>query len=295
MVSGEAKLYSMTGYGTSEEEVDGCRVIAEIKALNSRYLEPKFRLPRGFEHMENVLRKSLREKVSRGKIDVWIYIKTDEKFELESLMKYIKLYGDFLGKVKNELGLEFSPVLSDVLAMKNLVGSERVEYSDVIPEAKIVDVFEAALEAFEHSRLTDGLQSRLEIENYVSRIYETIERMQKSIQDVVNNYKDQLRSRIKELIGEGYDETRIIMEAGIYAAKVDIDEELSRLGAHAGRLQSVLRSGSPCGKELDFIVQEMMREINTIGSKVQDSIISNEVIDTKVLIEKIKEQVRNIE
>lgn len=295
MVSRRTKLYSMTGYGTSESVADGCRVVAEIKALNSRYLEPKFRLPRGFEYMENVLRKSLRGKVSRGKIDVWIYIKTDESFELENLMRYIKIYGKFLSRVKKEMGIDFSPILSDVLAIKNLIGIERLEYSAVISEAKIIEVFEDALKAFEHSRLVDGIQSRIEIENCIAEIKKTIGRMEKNIHNVIENYKNQLSSRIKDLIGEGYDETRIIMEAGIYATKVDIDEELSRLKAHADRLNSVLGSGSPCGKELDFIVQEMMREINTIGSKVQDSLISNAVIDTKVIIEKIKEQVRNIE
>lgn len=294
-MSGKTNLYSMTGYGTNEGEVDGYKVIAEIKALNSRYLEPKFRLPRGFEYMENTLRKSLKEKVFRGKIDVWIYIQTEEEYELENLLKYIRIYNDFIGRVKREVGVEFTPLLSDVLILKNLVDSNRVEYIKMIPENVIINVFEGALKAFEHSRLIDGLQSRSEIESCIEKINETIRRMGKRIGDVIRQYKNQLASRIKELVGEGYDETRIIMEAGIYATKVDIDEELSRLSAHLERLGSVLDGGSPCGKELDFIVQEMMREVNTIGSKVQDSSISNDVIDTKVFIEKIKEQVRNIE
>jgi uncharacterized protein (TIGR00255 family) len=179
--------------------------------------------------------------------------------------------------------------------MRTLVNPYEDMMYEEIPEDKIEEIFLNTVQAFQESRHVEGENTKKEILSYLEVIRTSLDQIFTVYPPVVEKYKAQLKERIQELIGNKIDETRIMIEVGIFANKVDISEELSRIEGHIKKMTALIHSDEACGRELDFIIQELNREINTIGSKVPEYCVSEEVVNMKSCLEKIKEQVRNIE
>ena len=288
-------MYSMTGYASKVYELENFTLQIDIRSLNSRYLDIRFRLPYALEVLEERLRKMLKSLVKRGKVDVSLKLKAHEQFELESLRTLIEKYYSVLKRMQDEMDVHFQVTLSEILTLKSLINPEEETFYREIPVVEIENVFSDTLQAYQESRLREGELTKEEILHHIEFLEESLERVSTGYPAVVEKFKLQLRERIQELIDNTLDENRVMTEVGIFANKIDISEEVSRIRGHIGKMRGCVFSGESCGKELDFVIQELNREINTIGSKVPDYAVAEEVVNMKTCLEKIKEQVRNIE
>ena len=285
----------MTGYALKTADYEDYAVHCEIKSLNNKFLEIKFRLPPYIPELENTLRKILKASVKRGKVEVFIRIEAKERAELEIIKSLLRKYSSIVRGIEEDTDLHFQASVSDLLAMRNILGQhEEYTYCD-LPAERIISLFEETLSAFNESRYTEGENTKNDISSYIDDINRSLRTVEGACPSVVERYKAQIRERIVELLDSKVDETRMMMEVGIFASKVDISEEVSRIKGHMERVKELIENEDACGRELDFIVQELLREINTIGSKVPDYAVSGEVVNMKTALEKIKEQVRNIE
>lgn len=289
---------SMTGYGHAQVQFENMDITVEIKAVNHRYFELSVKSPRAYGFLEDKISAALKKRVSRGKIEV--YVSTVNLRESDTLIELNKEYADAyiaaLGELKNAYGLE-----DDISVMKVAHNSEvfkitQKQIDEELITSRVLSVLDTAADKFiamrkvEGERLCEDVLSRIEtIRNYVSFIEE-------KSPETVRAYRERLEQKIKELIGDvQVDEQRILAETAIYADKVAVAEETVRLRSHLKQVEELLAKNEPIGRKLDFIVQEMNREANTTGSKSQDIEITNAVVDIKAEIEKIREQIQNLE
>ncbi len=291
----EHKVYSMTGFASKDYHWEEYSVSVSIKSLNSRYLEVRFRLPAALEIFEERMRKILKGYVSRGKVDVYVKVTAHEKIGLALIKSMIERYLGMLKKIEDETHTNFQISLNDLLSLKNMINPNEEPLREQLPVERIEEAFRDTIEMFQESRRVEGENTKKEIGEYIHAIKSSISEIERQCPALIEKYRDQLREKIAELVSNGVDETRVMMEVGIFASKMDISEEIVRIKSHVHRLNEKLHSGGTCGRELDFIVQELTREINTIGSKVPDYSVSEQVVSVKSNLDKIKEQVRNIE
>lgn len=285
----------MTGYVSKSFEFDDFSIFIEIKSLNSKFLEIKFNLPVYIEHMENRLRQILKNYVKRGKVDVFVMVTAKEQMEYRLLRALIDKYHTIVRRIEADTGYSFQVSLSDLLSLRAIFSTPDESFSITIPEEKFEKNFKETVESFQRFRLREGDITKSEIMGYIEMIENSLNRIELSYPSVIVKYQQQLRNKIRELIDAKVDETRLIMEACIFANKVDVSEEISRMRGHLSNMKSILETDGSCGRELDFITQEVHREINTLGAKVPDYAVSEQVVLIKTNLEKIKEQVRNIE
>ena len=289
---------SMTGYGRGQGEGAGLSFTVELKSVNSRYLEFSCRLPRGYLFLEDKLKSYTAERVSRGKVEMYVTVEsgTDDEITVE----LNETYADAYIKALNLLAEKYS-IPSNVSAASFIGNSEmfKVVKTEVDEEA----VTEAALAACKNAidnfiamREVEGNKLREDVLSRVAVILEKVSFVEEKSPETVEAYRVKLENKIKELLnGAAYDEARVITETAIYADKVAVAEETVRLRSHIAQLTDMLEKGGAVGRKLDFIVQEMNRETNTIGSKAQNIEIAQTVVDIKSEIEKIREQIQNIE
>ncbi len=289
---------SMTGYGRGQGEGAGLSFTVELKSVNSRYLEFSCRLPRGYLFLEDKLKSYTAERVSRGKVEMYVTVEsgTDDEITVE----LNETYADAYIKALNLLAEKYS-IPSNVSAASFIGNSEmfKVVKTEVDEEA----VTEAALSACKNAidnfiamREVEGNKLREDVLSRVAVILEKVSFVEEKSPETVEAYRVKLENKIKELLnGAAYDEARVITETAIYADKVAVAEETVRLRSHIAQLTDMLEKGGAVGRKLDFIVQEMNRETNTIGSKAQNIEIAQTVVDIKSEIEKIREQIQNIE
>jgi len=288
-------MYSMTGYASKLFELDYYTVEIDIKSLNSKFLDLRFRLPYSLEYLENRLRKLLKKHVQRGKVDIFFKLTANEQLELKTIKSMIDKYYGIIKKIQDESNAQFQVSLSEIFSMRTLINPYEDMMYEEIPEDKIEEIFLDTVQAFQESRHVEGENTKKEILSYLEVISTSLDQIFAVYPPIVEKYKAQLKEKIQELIGNKIDETRIMIEVGIFANKVDISEELSRIEGHIKKMTALIHSDEAYGRELDFIIQELNREINTIGSKVPEYCVSEEVVNMKSCLEKIKEQVRNIE
>ena len=293
-------IKSMTGFGRSEY-TDGKRsIIVEIKSVNHRYSDISFKMPRRYSFAEDRLKSSVKDIARRGKIDVSIMVENitedDTNVRLNTMVarQYYDNLKDLQEKfnLSGDITLQFLATLPDVLkAVPDLEDEEAIYNSLQIP------VLEAARKLNE-MRILEGAKLAEDIIRRGDYIRGHVKEIEKRSPEVTKSYAEKLKERIKELIGSNVTlpEDRILVEAAIFADKCSITEELVRLDSHIIQLNNIIsKSNQPDGKKLDFLVQEMNREANTIGSKANDLEITNKVLEIKSEIEKIREQVQNIE
>jgi uncharacterized protein (TIGR00255 family) len=286
---------SMTGYAALNFDYKEYTLYIEIRSLNNKFLEIRFRLPLYLEYLEDRLRRILKRDIKRGKVDVTVKVGAKEQMERRMLQEMVSKYGRILEEVQDESQVKLDVSLSDMLSLRYLFNEADALAAVEVDEKDFENGFIRTIEVFKESRRREGEMTKAEIQSYIDDINEIIQRIESLSPAVVETYRNQLKEKIQELIGSQIDETRLMMEVAVFANKADISEELSRVKNHVAKMEETLESDEACGRELDFISQEINREINTIGAKVPDYSISECAVQIKAALEKIKEQVRNIE
>lgn len=291
-------IRSMTGYGRFEGEIDGRKVVFEIKSVNHRFMELQCRTPRGYGFIEETIKTVVNRNVTRGKVDVFVSIEADDKVEAEV-------------SINNSLASGYVKALRELRDRYDLADDISVSavarYSDIFTvrkppenEEQLCAVVERAgneaLAQFVAMREREGEKLRDDVLGRCDTIIGIVEQIEERSPAVVEEYRSRLYARLSEVLGDTTIEPqRILTEAAIFADKTAVDEETVRLRSHIDQLRTMLSGSDPVGRKLDFIVQEMNREANTIGSKVSDAQLAHKVVDIKSEIEKIREQIQNIE
>lgn len=289
---------SMTGYGRSFYECKDRNFTIEIRSVNHRYLDLNIKMPRSLTSLEDKIRKKLQKKISRGKIDIYI---TQTVLETESAKAvFNKNLGDSIVKCLKEMKVRYEieePLsLSLISRFPDIITIEQKDEDfDEIWE-KLQIPLQEAIDVLLSMRLKEGIKLKEDIQNKCLFIDKLVGKIGEKSQLVVEQYRVKLNDRIKELMGDNsVDESRLAMEVAIFSDKACIDEEIVRLKSHILQLKESLNTDEPVGRKMDFIVQEMNREANTIASKANDADIIHFVLDIKNNVEKIREQVQNIQ
>lgn len=289
---------SMTGYGRAQKIIGGRDILVEIRSVNHRYYEYSSRIPRAYGYIDEKLKALLKTSVSRGKVEVAVTINNIEAKESEiSINKAVAVgYISALRSVSDELGLKDDLVLSKLIKLPEIFVVQKAPDNQEEIWADVSEVASEALQKFVEMRQTEGGKLESDIISKADYILKMVEQVEELSPVTVENYRSRLYQKISEVLeGKEIDEQRILTESAIFAEKIAVDEETVRLHSHISQLKNMFCSDEPIGRKLDFIVQEMNREVNTIGSKAQDLNITRLVVDMKAEIEKIREQIQNIE
>ena len=291
-------IKSMTGYGKSEQTIDSLNVTVEIKSVNHRYFEFSARVPREYGFLEEKLKKYCNSLITRGKVECYVSVEDLEEREMEvnvnetlaaGYVKALKELSERFG-LKDDISAVTLSRYPDVITLHNASEDEERIWNAV------KTVAETAVSKFIEMRETEGSKLRGDILSRADYIIECVEFIEGRSPETVREYNEKLKQRMKELLGDAaVDEQRLLNEAAIYADKIAVDEETVRLRSHISQLREFMNSSEAIGRKLDFLVQEINREANTIGSKAQDVDIAKKVIAIKAEVEKIREQVQNIE
>ena len=291
-------IRSMTGYGRSQQTLDGREILVEIKSVNHRYFEFSARVPRAYGYLEEKLKSFLQGKVSRGKIEMGVTIYNIEGKDalIEVNSSIAKGYVDALRKANESLMLKDDITLSNLIRLPDIFNviknteDEEVIWNDVKIAA------EEALNNFVSMRETEGLKMREDVEQRLDYIEQLVGKVEERSPMVTDAYRERLYNKLAEILNDKkIDEQRILTEAAIFSEKTAVDEETVRLKSHINQFRNLLEINEPVGRKLDFLIQEFNRESNTIGSKAQDVEITKIVVELKSEIEKIREQIQNIE
>lgn len=291
-------IRSMTGYGSAEEVINGRSIRVEIKSVNHRYFEYSARVPRSCGFVEERMKRLLSGVISRGKVDVGVTIQTvdgiDEEININR--EVVKNYVEALRSVKNEFDLADDLSLSSIAKLPDVFTVVKAETDEEALWKDIESVAKRALDSFVEGREAEGERLKADVLLKVAAIEEKVSFVESRSPETVKEYRARLLDKMHEVLeNTQIDEGRILQEAAIYADKVAVDEETVRLRSHMKELRKTLDKSEPIGKSLDFRIQEVNRETNTIGSKCSDAAIADTVIEMKNTIEKIREQIQNIE
>lgn len=291
-------IKSMTGYGKSEQTIDSLNVTVEIKSVNHRYFEFSARVPREYGFLEEKLKKYCNSLITRGKVECYVSVEDLEEREMEvnvnetlaaGYVKALKELSERFG-LKDDISAVTLSRYPDVITLHKASEDEERIWNAV------KTVAETAVSKFIEMRETEGSKLRGDILSRADYIIECVEFIEGRSPETVREYNEKLKQRMKELLGDAaVDEQRLLNEAAIYADKIAVDEETVRLRSHISQLREFMNSSEAIGRKLDFLVQEINREANTLGSKAQDVDIAKKVIAIKAEVEKIREQVQNIE
>ncbi len=288
----------MTGYGRAQKILNGRDILVEIRSVNHRYYEYSSRVPRTYSYIDEKLKALLKTSVSRGKVEVSVTINNIEAKESEiSINKAVaEGYINALRSVSDELGLKDDLVLSKLIKLPEIFVVQKSPDNQEQIWADVAEVADDALSKFVEMRSTEGEKLKSDIIMKADLILSMVAQVEEISPQTVENYRHRLYQKLSEILeNKDIDEQRILTESAVFAEKIAVDEETVRLRSHISQLKDMFDSDEPIGRKLDFIVQEMNREVNTIGSKAQDLSITKIVVDMKAEIEKIREQIQNIE
>lgn len=291
-------IRSMTGYGRDQQLLHGRSITVEIRSVNHRYFEFSCRAPRGCAFLEDRLKRSLQSAISRGKVEVSLTLQTIESRHTSVAVDHA-LAGQYLTALR-ALGEEYSLpddlTLSSVARLPDVFTLCRGEEDEEELAADVLQVLQNALDRFVAMREAEGERLRADVLSRVVTMEEHLSFVEERSPQTVMEYRARLTAKLTELLnGAVPDEARILTEAAIVADRLAVDEETVRLRSHFAQLRRIMESTEPVGRKLDFLVQEMNRETNTIGSKCSDTAIAGHVVEMKSEIEKIREQIQNIE
>ncbi len=292
------KLKSMTGFGRAEVSNDQYRLSVEVKSVNSRFLDLSIKMPKKFNALEANIRNTVKEYISRGKVDLFItYESFSEKGKALRLdLPLAKEYLESMRTLVNALGVEDNVKVTNLAALPDvLVLSEESEDDEALWES-LKPSLVGALERFSETRVMEGENLQKDLLGKLAEMEAIVNRIDERSPEITAAYETRLRAKVSELLeGTGIDEARIVQEVTIYSDKICTDEERVRLHSHIKNMRTKLQNGGLVGRELDFVAQEMNREANTTLSKANDLIVSEDAIGLKTLIEKIREQIQNLE
>ena len=289
---------SMTGFGRALVSKDSKDILVEIRSVNHRYYEFNARVPRAYSYIEPKLKEFLNGSIARGKVEVSVSVYHTEGADVNVKVNesVAKAYIDALRGSKDMFSLEDNIRLTDLMRIPDVfVVSKAMEDEDEVWE-EIKEVTEIALDNFLKMRQVEGETIKNNILTKLDTIEETVYEIEKREPELVEEYRTRLYEKLKEVLGKTeIDESRILTEAAIFADKTAVDEEMVRLHSHLAQFRTKLNSDKPVGRELDFLMQEMNREANTTGSKISDIAVTNLVVSIKSELEKVREQIQNIE
>lgn len=289
---------SMTGYGRGAAQTGGHDVTVEIKSVNHRFFEFSARVPRGYGYLEEKLKKFVGARVARGKVEVNVTVAAvgEGPMRVEVNEELVRGYVQALRSLcdplmlRDDLTLSNIARLPDVFSVRRCEEDEEAVWQDVLPAAQ------EALDRFVSMREQEGERLRGDLLEKADSIEQRVAFVEERSPETVRLYRERLYQKMKELLeNRSVDEQRLLLEAGLYADRVSVDEETVRLRSHLTQFRQILNAPEAVGRKLDFLVQEMNRETNTIGSKAQDASVANVVVEMKSEIEKIREQIQNIE
>ncbi len=291
-------LKSMTGFGRMQEVINNREISVEIRSVNHRYYEYNSRVPRAYGYLDEKLKGFLNGRVSRGKIEVSVSIFNQEGTDaaIEINHSIADGYVSALRSVSGELNLKDDLALSSIMRLPDIFNVVKTTEDEEVIWQDVKTVASKALDKFVCMRETEGRKMYEDISSRLDFIEDVVGEVEKRSPIVTELYREKLYSKIKELIGDrNIDDSRVLTEVAVFSEKTAVDEETVRLRSHIAQYRSLLKSDGPIGRKLDFLTQEMNREVNTIGSKGQDLEITKMVVDLKSEIEKIREQIQNIE
>lgn len=293
-----AMIRSMTGYGRHEETIAGMDITVEIKSVNHRYYEFSARITRGYGFLEEKIKSYLQSRISRGKVDVYVGIETVDAVSAEIIVNHSLAQGYVTAlqelaerySIRNDISVNTLSRYPDIFTVHKAAEDEDAVWD------KVRQVLENAADKFVAMREAEGGRLKNDVEQRMQTLLEYVEFIEKRSPETVAEYQGKLLARLSELLQDvTIDESRLVTEAAIFADKIAVAEETVRLRSHFAEMEQMLASNEGIGRKLDFVVQEVNRETNTIGSKAQDAQIAHVVIDMKAEIEKIREQIQNIE
>ncbi len=291
-------IKSMTGYGSAKGQAGDLQISVEVKSVNNRYLDASVRMPRSFLFAEDAVKSAIGRHISRGKVDMFINVDSSAADDVNVKINeaLLKGYIDAIGLISEKYGLENDLTAVSAGRFPDILSVEKKDLDAEEISAGLVAVAEQALRDFDAMREREGEKLCADVLSKLETISSLVSTVEKESPRTVEAYQNRLREKISEVLSSaGVDENRILAEAAIYADRVAVDEETVRLRSHMSQLRSMLAGGSPIGRKIDFLIQEFNREANTIGSKCQNSDIAHVVVELKSEIEKIREQIQNIE
>ncbi len=289
---------SMTGYGHAQKNVHGKDITVEIKSVNHKFFDFSVRTSRGYSFIEDKIRSYVKDRISRGKVDVYVSIINVDETAADVILNeslaagYVTALRQLAQKfgLRDDISVSTVARYSDIFTVKKQTEDEDEVWSAVS------EVLSEAVDGFISMRENEGVKLYDDVVSRMNSILGTVEKIEARSPQTLSEYSARLRAKIEELKGDSaIDEQRMLTEIAIFADKIAVDEETVRLRSHFSQMLTMLDSGEAVGRKLDFIVQEMNREANTIGSKAQDAEIAHMVVEIKSEIEKIREQIQNIE
>ncbi len=291
-------IKSMTGYGRAQGSFSGGDITVEIKSVNNRYLDCGVKLPRGYAYLEEGVKSQVQKAISRGKVDVFITINAAgaDNVKISVNEPVAKGYIDAMHRLVQEYGIQDDISASAISKFSDVFLVEKQEQDENEVKSAISSVVAEALGAFDAMRTREGEALKTDLLQKAEGILTLVSKVEERSPITVKAYRERLTAKMQEVLEDRQiDEARIIQEAAIYADKVAVDEETVRLRSHVDQLQNMLSEGGVIGRKLDFLMQEMNREANTIGSKGNDVEQARNVVSIKSELEKIREQIQNIE
>ena len=291
-------IRSMTGYGSAKGTVAGFAITIELRSVNNRYLDLGIKLPRGFLFAESEIKNYIQQKVSRGKLDFFLTLDSVESDQTRIRVnsRLAEAYRNAITEIGQNLELPTSVSALDIARFSDVLSLEKEELDQAAFLEQLMPLLDTALLDFNAMRCREGEKLAKDLLQKADRIEVMVLAVERQAPNTVSAYRERLEAKLREVLNDtAVAEERVIAEAAIFADRVATDEETVRLHSHLSQFRKMMAEGSPIGRKLDFLIQEFNREANTIGSKCQDSEIAYLVVDLKSEIEKIREQVQNIE
>lgn len=292
------KLLSMTGYGSAKGTVEGQEITVELKSVNNRFLDCSVRMPRSFLFAEDAVKKAVTVGVTRGKVDVFVSSQASQDSGTVVLVNegLAREYRDAIARIAESLGLENGLTAFSIARLPDVLTVERREIDKDKATAALAEITAKAVEEFNAMREREGEWLRRDMLAKLDTIEKLVSIVEERSPQTVKEYRERLEARLREVLADrSLDEQRVITEAAIFADRTAVDEETVRLRSHIAQFRTLLQEGSPILRKPDFLVQELNREMNTIGSKCSDSYLAQVVVDLKSELEKIREQIQNVE
>ena len=289
---------SMTGYGSAKGIAEGLELSIELKSVNNRFLDTAVRMPRTYMFAEEAVKSAVQRHITRGKVDVFVTIDSSKADDVVVKVNepLLKGYLEAINQTAEKYQLTNDATAMSVCRFPDVLSVEKKEVDQEAMAAAIEQVLEQALCEYDAMRAKEGVKLHDDIASRIANILRMVGIVEQESPKTVSDYKARLEQKMREVLeSKSIDESRILAEAAIFADKVAVDEETVRLRSHISQVSELIESDVPVGRKLDFLVQEMNRETNTIGSKCQNASIAHVVVDIKAEIEKIREQIQNIE
>ena len=288
----------MTGYGRAVQTIDGREITVELRSVNNRYLDCTVKLPRMFSFAEDSVKNRVKAAVSRGKVDVYIGVNAAQTADVQVAVNrpVLESYLAALRQIETEYGVRDDVTVMSLARLPDVFSVEKTQEDEQKLTQDILSVAEEAISRYNAMRETEGAALETDLRGRAATILERVALVEARSPETVSEYRERLRQKMQDVLqNTAIDEGRILQEAAIYADRIAVDEETVRLRSHLAQLGDMLTKGGAIGRKLDFLLQELNRETNTIGSKCNDLELSNIVVDMKAELEKIREQTQNIE